>query len=133
MHFAPIIAFDRDKHKWSTIGVIANSSKGAMLKVEHRNRLVHETPSYRSMEAVYNREFQEGFVSFYDIAPGEMSSHIVRLYTTDVDFISKYGKEMVRQGKAIRLGEVTHRYGEDIEAEMENLLREVMRKSVSSS
>ena len=125
MKYAHVIGFDEENRRWRVIGVMAANSTGeARVKLAHNDPLVLRVPGYAMAEQV-NHELDEGEVTFYRRDPDEMASHVEHIRTDDPEFIEKYGWELEGQRKWIRLGTVMECLGDDVEAVLDELLREV--------
>jgi len=133
MRFTPVMAFDEVNGRWKTIGVFAVNIHGiAIVKINKRDPLVVSTPAYRSIEEVYNKEFEEGEVTYYNRPPGENMSEIVHLSTSDAQFLEKYGEQLEQQRKFLRLGEIRAIKSENITEHMDRLLQEVIQDGAGS-
>ena len=133
MRYAPVMAFDETKSKWHVIGVFAQNVYGvAIVRINERDQLVVSTPAYKAIEPVYNKEFEDGEVTYYDRPPRESSSIVVRLRTDDPQFLEKYGEQLERQRKFVRLGEVKAIESENITEHIEALLQEVIQDGIRS-
>jgi len=134
MRYAPIVAFSDRDGSWRVIGVFAVNAHGvAEARVAMDDPLVCATPALKMIETVYNKELEDGEVTFYERSPGEQSSHVERLKTTDPKFLERYGEQLNKAKKFLRLGSIRSHPSENISEHLAQLLEEVRQGGINQA